>query len=670
MPYDFAFYQPQGASTTFTMGAAEGTPNALRLKGGLADRLSNVNESAINVGAGDAFWVGDVLDGQTTTDADAKGYKWTVIGGATGRGLVGVTGTVGPGEWLVQNALLSFGYEIIGSPSGPVFGDPLATSGIIDSLVTSELLSPGGSTWTFHGVEFRASRCENLDFWYANRDVNPNLFNYLRVSEYFEARMFFLEGSEGGNPLSDRLEASFKLAAAPESGLRVLQFVGLSGTNPSGNDGPWIQAGEMLVRRQAPTDAPAVVRIEDASQLHVMIGLSDLSPPETVKPKIEDASILQYGTKHVLFDEEQDVTFTLHRNYFLVQSKETTTPGSLTLDPTSMITALGASVGQDPYVPGSHDLLHEMNNSDFVIQSQVSALPARGWHTGDVDLFFWANLNEPLDFEVIAEDVCNLWFVDVPEPRCLKHWRNLVIDGPELVLVDQSNNHVCEDEGDDALYIVEDIFLRNSAKFNVNGTQVYYGGSLNLGNGSIDGSPAPLRLKKSLYGDFNGDCFVNAMDVTIISDYVAGLGPKCDWPLGDWNGDCTVDVIDLNETMQRASDPSFTPLPGCQPMELISCPVEELGGGEGGGGPLFASSETISAFSDATVDFVASQDPVSDEEISAMTAAVSALGRIAVRDFSVDQRASLASALEAVREGYRNATTRRLANILARSLRE
>jgi hypothetical protein len=178
-PYDFDFYQAQTTTTEFTLGEASGgTENGLRLVDGLADRLSDVNDSVINVGALDAFWVGGgmvVDDQQTETEAHAKGYKWNVIGGVDPEvddpAIVGVTGIAGPGEWLARGAVLSFGFEVTGSPSGIGFIDPLTTSGTIDSGVTSAIATPGDSTWTLQAVKLKAKRCQNLDFWLINHDA-------------------------------------------------------------------------------------------------------------------------------------------------------------------------------------------------------------------------------------------------------------------------------------------------------------------------------------------------------------------------------------------------------------------------------------------------------------------------------------------------------------------
>ena len=72
--------------------------------------------------------------------------------------------------------------------------------------------------------------------------------------------------------------------------------------DPDWQTKPRIQAGEMRVKRQAPTDNPAAVRIADASQLQVTRFFTDREFA-TVEPKLEDASMLQYGEKHPSLEE-------------------------------------------------------------------------------------------------------------------------------------------------------------------------------------------------------------------------------------------------------------------------------------------------------------------------------------------------------------------------------
>jgi hypothetical protein len=78
-------------------------------------------------------------------------------------------------------------------------------------------------------------------------------------------------------------------------------------------------------------------------------------------------------------------------------------------------------LGEPPYVPEDlYNLDLQAFNTSFEIQSVVSRDPAIDWYTGDVDLIMEGQDVDAYTLEVISEDGCNLWFTDVPEPRCLK----------------------------------------------------------------------------------------------------------------------------------------------------------------------------------------------------------------------------------------------------------
>lgn len=191
---------------------------------------------------------------------------------------------------------LNIGYWIPPYGSGRISG----VDGNIDSEVTSALEVPGRSTWTFQAVKFCANRCENLDVWYVNHDAGPDLYNYLQMFEYFEARQLYFEGSASRE---DRIEVTYDPAATP-SGLRVLQHVILQGTDPNNDEGPSLYTGDMLVRRQTSTDDPAMLIIENASKVEVTMnhGLNKEEAPQTVNPAFKDESILVYGTMHEAYD--------------------------------------------------------------------------------------------------------------------------------------------------------------------------------------------------------------------------------------------------------------------------------------------------------------------------------------------------------------------------------
>jgi hypothetical protein len=252
-------------------------------------------------------------------------------------------------------------------------------------------------------------------------------------------------------------------------------------------------------------------------------------------------------------------------------------------------------------------------------------------------------------------------------------WSNPGSHDYDLTLVDGYDNHACgsppspPDSPDGAMYVLGDVSVLNWPTVDLNNLQLYYGGTLTQDGTFLNGTPIPF--KKTIYGDFDGDCLVTGADVTLLSDFLGSAAGRCDWPMADWNGDCVVDLVDLTEVMYRSTI-GFLPNPECNPQESIVCPIQELLGGGAPEGGQPASAEAIAAFSDAMVDFIASQDPVGDQETTEMTAAANSLGRIAMSGFSREQRTALADALDAARDTYRNDTTHRLADDLARSLRE
>jgi hypothetical protein len=198
----------------------------------------------------------------------------------------------------------------------------------------------------------------------------------------------------------------------------------------------------------------------------------------------------------------------------------------------------------------------------FDIESKVSWPPALSWHTGDVDLAIEATgtLVPPVQMECIASDSCNIWFTDVPEPRCLKHWRSLTIGGNyvlNLELVDHHDNHQpnavpCGDSAPtEAMYVLGDISAEDiddgQSTVNLNGLRLYYGGSIPVWTSgspflSVGGEPFPLI--KTNWGDFDGDCDIDVEDALLFP--LSNAVPPVTYnllatnPLFDHDGDCRI----------------------------------------------------------------------------------------------------------------------------------
>jgi hypothetical protein len=155
-------------------GAAGGTPRVLQTTLGMENTLS-INDYLIHVGELDAFYVGDALDEETTTDADTENYEWMIDGDCDFSNkrecaMVAVTGTIGPGVWTVNRASLALGYGIqhVGSEGDThmriVPGTELDTSGTIDSGVTAptpEQDQGTASTWNIDAARMQLERTVN-----------------------------------------------------------------------------------------------------------------------------------------------------------------------------------------------------------------------------------------------------------------------------------------------------------------------------------------------------------------------------------------------------------------------------------------------------------------------------------------------------------------------------
>jgi hypothetical protein len=223
------------------------------------------------------------------------------------------------------------------------------------------------------------------------------------------------------------------------------------------------------------------------------------------------------------------------------------------------------------------------------IEGTLSEPPARSWYTGDVDVYY-ESAWDPAEFEVIAADVCNVWFTDVPEPRCLKYWRKMRFskEHNEVSLVDNHDNHVPNPEftpDPECPESKEALYLREGVDFEAGGSEtrmlytedyrVYYGGEISQDDPDNRGlicappyeppwqcSDVPIRLIMTHYGDFNGDCLINEEDLRYLYAAAQARGTT-EFPLGDYHGDCVVGLKDYLKVHQRIRDPEQNQIPGC-----------------------------------------------------------------------------------------------------------
>lgn len=233
------------------------------------------------------------------------------------------------------------------------------------------------------------------------------------------------------------------------------------------------------------------------------------------------------------------------------------------------------------------------------IESRLSSLPGRSWDTSQVDLS--ANVNTagecllppiveldcdddtavlcPIELEAIASDDGPVWFIDLPSgvPSCRKFWRSFRLgeqNGYETYtrLVDRFNNHLpdpnnptglpCENE---AMYVLGDvkIFDTGGLPLRLGDHKLYYGGDLFVGPELLPWAPPAwlpvcpaeniVKLVKTVYGDFNGDCEIDEDDLCIWEMYHP-LNPslrKTPRAYFDYDGDCLVGPTDWQVFNER-----------------------------------------------------------------------------------------------------------------------
>jgi hypothetical protein len=121
----------------------------------------------------------------------------------------------------------------------------------------------------------------------------------------------------------------------------------------------------------------------------------------------------------------------------------------------------------------------------------------------------------------------------------------------------------------EALYIRDDIILHNAgpAAVDLNHLRLYYGGTLTVHGADAFVNGQPIPLIQTEYGDFNGDCIIDAADETIfLSMPGGGESVHAAIPILDYDGDCDVDDVERDLFHQRLQrDTSQTASPGVRP---------------------------------------------------------------------------------------------------------
>jgi hypothetical protein len=259
------------------------------------------------------------------------------------------------------------------------------------------------------------------------------------------------------------------------------------------------------------------------------------------------------------------------------------------------------------------------------------------------------------------------FFEDVNEPRCLKYWRNLTIRLPSggsnanileshdawdnHVPNPQSGAHVCYPE---AMYVSGKLTLFSDFSWLClsSWNRLYYGdvddadamdniccdsngcnppSECVCQQGNWPDPPAcphgppqvgAYPLIKTKYGDFDGDCDIDATDYyDYLRSYVTAPGVASAYPLGDYDGDCDIDLVDLMAYRRRVGWTGT-----CTQRGLLNCPpwLSVSGTGTGaasaGGSPPATIEEDTAFWTQAFVAYLTQESLPAPPDTAGMTA--------------------------------------------------
>jgi hypothetical protein len=629
-----------------------------------------VGSYVVRLGTVDGIFIGDNLpEHDPVVDADTWWFNWELLGSDSGNAFVGVTGYIGIGDWDATYATIMVGFQF----THDVYGWDAAIDGAAGVIDGNYPYTEGNSDWHLDGVLLFAKRARDLGDWTVTSavpDGNHYTFvgNYINFREGFEVNRLTWT-SRGGWNYRDEFNVRVPDELSGSYGLHVLDKLDLGaqyeGPSEEAQPGPDVKTEHLEVHQ----DAELIIHHGTLFRVHEMTDTpGNDGGPAPGGAIFRTESSLRYGPTNVnTYWPETPIPYPTE---FTVVEPLFTDPPTLLFEGDSFITSITDPDDED----FADELFMTLAETSFEIQAEVSEFPAREWYTGSVDLLMKGAVGSDT-LELIAQDNCQVWFVDVPEPRCLKYWRNYKVVGGgqqttyEVILVDEYDNHVCgtePDPPDGALYIAGDLLVEDFGNLTLSNPsmEVYYGGDLDAWNagairrGSTQYTPIPLV--KSVYGDFDGDCCVGYDDYYLIYEYATSLGDHCDWPVADYNGNCSVDLYDVAEVLNRASGVGYCyenpddpdECPGRAPIE--ECPF--LGGGDGpeqGGQESEEveylpgmSPEAIAALGDAIVAYLVRQDPRDSGEEDTVQHMIDSFDKLTAMYFDGDQKGALADALE------------------------
>jgi hypothetical protein len=538
----------------------------------------DANEYAVILGPWDRILVGapaEVGSEIPTGHGETYGFQWRLEGvqiDGFNPAVVIVSDTIGCGHWEAAIADIVAGFKYGSIQDGRYDEVDVDALGVIDGSVCGVYPFPD-SAWVLDGVLLRAQQAYNLQYWHVTETLNrPNDFE---LTEYFQSGDLLFSGTQG---------STFRVAFAdlpgnpPEQGLRIVGSMSIEGPlyDPQHPELEMVQGPSATVHKLAvdDRDGSGALSLSDGVQFRVGVW-SETQSRETlpVEAVFEPTSSLRYGPR---MGQPPSQALTL----FEVFDRTSDPPREPTLeflgnpvDGASYITtAKKRETGLNQELElrlGVHlDVQGDLSKPSQILRDPSD--PGQGyiaWDGGDVDLVVTQAVNSPgqdcrstndchdAEIEAIAGDSCNVWFQDAPEPRCLKHWRSFTLNpGSENYarLVDRRDNYVatpgpCAQTPAEAMYVKGDVFVNDEPELDVNGLRLYYGGTFTdlVGPASLNGV---IKLIKTEWGDFNGDCYIDDMDAAILPDGALFTVP---FPNLDWDGDCDVDGVELGAFDQR-----------------------------------------------------------------------------------------------------------------------
>ncbi|MEK6677417.1 MAG: hypothetical protein AABZ47_17410, partial [Planctomycetota bacterium] len=458
--------------------------------------------------------------------------------------------------------------------------------GTIDPALCDTPVPEGGRIWDLRGVRLMAKRALNVNTWLVGDTTLRNSF--LEFREYLGVPFFTYEGNAAG-----RLRVGYvgdPQNPQPDEGLRVTGRFEVGGPPLDETaKGPTVELEKLVV------DNGAEFILSDGVNVRIGDYVEPTNHSVPAAATFENEASLRYGQRLGSALTNQPITtFEVSNQYDAPRQPALWFKGN---------SYIAKSSDLEPCSETPSEEMELVLRTHLDIEGVLSRSPAIAWNTGDVDLRLLAPVNSGnydcsdestchAEIEVIAADSCNIWFTDVCYRRCLKHWRKLFIDvvaGEKVPtrFVDRHDNHQPNSGGcndplpPEAMYVEGDVEINDNANplqpfVDLNGLKLYYGGALvgDANTGFHNGELIPLI--KTEWGDFNGDCVVDADDEALFP--LRGTwGPvvpriSATNPLHDFDGDCDVDEVEYDLFYERKNAGYVAQNCMAEPQPTLNCP--------------------------------------------------------------------------------------------------